>query len=184
MLNPPPTQHVFRSNGSHTVRVQICEIVDDPGPPQVPTISDLVPVRQIMSREVICAREDLEIGALLDLMVARHIGCVPVVDERGRPIGMVTKFDVVEQLLATRTPDPDGEPPPAATVGEVMMPLAITLDEHATIAHAAAMMSVEDVHHVPIVAGGGPLIGIISAMDIVRWLASNDRGVPGGAVSP
>lgn len=181
-MNPPPTQHVYRGQGNHSVWVPICEL-DDATLPRVPTIADLVPVRRIMSREVICAREDLEIGALMDLMVRHHIGCVPVVDDHGRPIGMVTKFDVVEQLLDARTPE---GPAPAATAGEVMMPLAITLDEHATIAHAAAMMSVEDVHHVPIVTGCGALIGIISAMDIVRWLASNDRGVTdlGDAISP
>jgi CBS-domain-containing membrane protein len=112
----------------------------------------------------------------MDLMVRRRIGCIPVVDERGRPIGMVTKFDVVEQQLASRAPRAA-----TATVADVMMPLAITLDERATVAHAAAMMSIEDVHHVPIVAAGGALIGVLSTMDIVRWLAANDGIVAHGA---
>ena len=55
-----------------------------------------------------------------------------------------------------------------------MMPLAFTLDEHATIDHVAAMMSIEGVHHVPIVAESGCLIGVVSSLDIVRWLATND----------
>ena len=148
----------------------ICED-DDAALLRLPTIADLLPARRIMSRDVICAREDLEVEALMDLMMRRRIGCVPVVDDRGRPIGMVTKFDLVEQLLAARG---DSGAPAVTTTGQVMMPLAITLDEHATIAHAAAMMSLEDVHHVAIVAGGGALIGIVSTMDIVRWLASND----------
>lgn len=179
-VNSPPTQHVYRGHGSHTVRVPICE-PDDAGLPQVPTIADLVPVRRIMSREVICAREDLDVATLLDLMVRRHIGCIPVVDDRGRPVGMVTKFDVVEQQLAARG---SHAAPAATTAGELMMPLAITLDEHATVAHAAAMMSVEDVHHVAIVTEGGALIGVISSMDIVRWLASNDGMRPAGDGEP
>lgn len=167
--NSPPTQHVFRGHGSQTVRVPICE-TDGEGLPQVPTIADQIPVRRIMSRDVVCAREDLDASALIDLMVRRRIGCVPVVDERGRPIGMVTKTDVVEQQLAAVL----HHAPAAATAGELMMPLAITLDEHATLAHAAAMMSVEDFHHVAIVSDGGALIGVVSTMDIVRWLAAND----------
>ncbi len=167
--NTPPTQHVFRGRGSHTVSVPICE-ADAEGLPQVPTIADLIPVRRVMSREVVCAREDLDVGALVDLMVRRRIGCVPVVDERGRPIGMITKTDVVEQQLAAML----HHAPPAATAGELMMPLAITLDEHATVAHAAAMMAIEDFHHVAIVSEGGALIGVVSTMDIVRWLAAND----------
>ena len=39
-----------------------------------------------------------------------------------------------------------------------MMPLAITLNEHATIAHAAAMMSLEDFHHVMVVASDHALL--------------------------
>lgn len=173
--SPPPTQHVYRGQGSHTVRVPICES-DDPELLRLPTIADLLPVRRIMSREVVCAREDLEVGALTELMMRRHIGCVPVVDERGRPIGMITKFDLVEQLFAARA-DHGARAP--TTAGQVMMPLAITLDEHATIAHAAAMMSLEDVHHIAIVAASGALIGVISTMDIVRWLASNDGVLAG-----
>lgn len=164
-----PTQHVYRSHGSHSLRMPICE-ADGEELPQVPTIADLVPVRRIMSREVVCAREDLDVGALLDLMVRRRIGCVPVVDERGRPIGMVTKTDVVEQQLEAAM---HGKPP-ATTAGTLMMPLAITLDEHATVAHAAALMTVEGFHHLAIVSAGGALIGVVSTMDVVRWLAAND----------
>jgi CBS domain-containing protein len=178
MTHSPPTQHVYRGHGNHSVRVPVCETHDD-DVVRVPTVADLVPARRIMSREVVCAREDLDVSALLDLMVRRHIGCVPVVDDRGRPIGMVTKFDVVEQQLASR-----GGTPLATTAGALMMPLAITLDEHATVAHAAAMMSVEDVHHVAIVSDGGALIGVISSMDIVRWLASNDGTVATDQPSP
>jgi CBS domain-containing protein len=167
--NSPPTQHVYRGHGSHSVRVPICD-VDDSGLIQLPTIADLLPARRIMSREVICAREDLDVEALLELMMQRHIGCVPIVDEGGRPIGMVTKFDLVEQLAMRGA----HATPAATTAGQVMMPLALTLDEHATIAHAVAMMSIEDVHHVVIVADSGTMIGIISTMDIVRWLAAND----------
>ena len=163
-----PTQHIYRGRGSHAVRVPEYEL-DTAGVSPVPTIADRVPVSQIMSREVICAREDLEVAALMDLMVRRHIGCVPVINERGRPIGMVTKFDLVEQMQFSRT---RAEAP--ATAGALMMPLAITLDERASVAHAAALMAIEDVHHVAIVADSGALIGVVSSMDIVRWLAGND----------
>ena len=166
--NPPPTQHVFRGRGVHTVRTPLWGD-EAHALRKVPTIADTVPVCQIMTREVVCAREDLELPALLELIVRRHIGCVPIVDDRGHPVGMVTKFDLVEQLM------PGGDrPPPPRVAADVMMPLAITLDERATVAHVAAMMSVEDVHHVPITAASGTLIGVVSAMDVVRWLAVND----------
>ena len=170
----PPTQRIYRGHGTHSVRMPFWE-ADEPAIAKVPTIADIVPACRIMSREVICAREDLEVAALMDLFVRHHIGCVPIVDDRGHPIGMVTKLDLVEQLICARDPEPAA---PALVASQVMMPLALTLDERATVAHAAALMSIEAIHHVPIVAGSGCLIGVISSMDVVRWLASND-GVPG-----
>jgi CBS domain-containing protein len=169
MLSPSPTQHVFRGHGKHIVRVPICG-GEDPGHVPAPTIADQIPVRQIMSSEVICACEDLDVAALIDLMMRHRIGCIPVIDERGRPIGMVTKLDLVEHLVAMRA----GHEHQPAIAGELMLPLAIVLDEHATVAQAAALMAVEDVHHIAVVANSGALIGVISTLDIVRWLAAND----------
>ena len=142
-----------------------------------PTIADRVPISEIMTREVVCARHDLRIDALVPVMVRNHIGCLPVVDERGRPVGMITKLDLVEQL------DRAGDRLIPETAADVMMPLAMTLDERATVAHAAAMMALEDVHHIPVVAGGGAVCGIVSTLDIVRWLARNDGFVARGSAS-
>jgi CBS domain-containing protein len=136
-------------------------------PESVPTIANEVPVTDIMSRQLTCASTDLEIDRLLELVVQQHIGCIPVVDDHGRPVGMVTKLDLVEQLSEADT----GK---RLTARHVMMPLAFTLGERATVAHAAAMMAAEDVHHVPIVDAGGAAIGLVSSIDIVRWLARND----------
>ena len=135
---------------------------------QVPTIADLVPITEIMTRKVTCAARDLRVEELVKLMVHNHIGCLPVIDHAGRPIGMVTKLDVVEQLGVRDR----------GTATEIMMPLAMTLGDHATVAHASRMMADEDIHHVPIVDDEGRLIGIVSSMDIVRWLAKNDGFSP------
>ena len=130
--------------------------------PKTPTIADRIPVTAIMTRDIVCARAELSTEALKELLVKNHIGCVPIVDDRGRPKGIVTKLDLVERVE------------PALTAAEVMMPLAITLNTHATIAHAAAMMAVEDFHHLMVVGTDHVLVGVISTMDIVRWLARND----------
>ncbi len=163
------TQQVYRGHGEHSVHVPVAEDVDREDM-RVPTIADMVPASWIMTRDVVCARVDLDIDALVELVVRRRLGCVPVVDQDGCPIGMVTKQDLVEHLLDRNNLDV----PTTLEVRQLMMPLALTLDEHATIAHVAAMMSVEGIHHVGIVAESGCLIGVVSALDIVRWLAAND----------
>jgi CBS-domain-containing membrane protein len=128
-----------------------------------------VPIASIMTRNIVCARPELQLDALIGLMIQNHIGCVPIVDERGRPHGIVTKLDLVEAM----------QEPPGATVrrtaGDVMMPIALTLDERATVAHAVSMMTLEDLHHVMIVSCHGTLIGVVSSKDVVRWLAETGR---------
>lgn len=171
-----PIQRIYNGRGTTVERLMACPECD-PELPRVPTIADLVPVTEIMTRDVTCARRDVDSARLVELMVRNRIGCVPVVEEPGRPIGMITKLDVVEQVLANdrgESDSPSGSSLTPRTANELMMPLAITLGDRASVAHAAALMATEDVHHIPIVDAEGRLIGIVSTMDIVRWLAKND----------
>lgn len=137
------------------------------------TDAECVPVTEIMTRNVVCARPRLAVTSLARLMVRNHISCVPVVDDRGHARGMVTKSDLVE-LLDTLD---NGDAPEVATrtAADIMMPLAITLDERASVAHAASMMAIEGFHHVMIVAQSGVLVGLVSSQDVVRWIADNDK---------
>jgi CBS domain-containing protein len=134
----------------------------------VPTIAGLVPITEIMSRRLVTAPPDLPAERLVELLRDRHVGCVPIVNEAGRPIGIVTKQDVVECMR-------DGR----ATARELMMPLPRSLGERATVGQAASMMSAEGVHHVLILDEDRRLIGIVSSLDVVHWLARND-GVAAG----
>ncbi len=155
--------------------------------PGTPTIAGLVPVTDIMTREVICALDDVPIETVIDLLVNNYIGCVPVVDEDGCPHGMLTKRDLVEPManhVSTAGESPTWCQPAPRTAGEAMLPLVFTLDEHATVAQAATMMATEDLHHVPVVSANGRLVGVVSSLDIVRWLARNDGLVPGASRRP
>lgn len=171
-----PIQHIYRHQGALIDRALSCEAADT-SPVRVATVAGQIPVTQIMTRQLTCARRDLTAEQLVELVVHHRIGCVPVVEDPGRPIGMITKLDLVEQLPAAECgakEAADARRSPPHTAGQLMMPLAITLGETASVAHAAALMATEDIHHVPIVDAAGRMIGIVSAMDIVRWLAEND----------
>jgi CBS domain-containing protein len=167
------TQRVYDGHGHLRVRdIAPCEHDEATAPPRSATIADDVPATAIMSRRLVCAYPDLPLVALARLFIDEHVGCVPIIDHRGRPQGIVTKSDLAEQLavgIATLA---------FKTASDIMMPLALTLDERATLAHAASLMTLEDLHHVMIVSCDGTLIGIISAKDVVRWLVENDQ-LPG-----
>lgn len=155
----------FRIHGPRGVVELAVEATTGERPPSPSDAgADQVSVSEIMSRRLICAFPDLSLTKLIHLMIRERLGCVPVVDDTGHPVGMVTKFDIVEHFEA---------PKPDALVEHVMMPLAITLDDNATVAHAAALMASEDMHHVMIVSDRR-LIGVVSTMDVTRWLARSE----------
>ena len=142
-------------------------------PRPMPTNAESVPVAAIMTRNVVCAKPRLPVRSLARLMIRNHISCIPVVDDRGCPRGMVTKSDLIELLDTSNGRDaPELE---TRVAGDIMMPFAITLDDRATVAHAASMMAIEDFHHVMIVGSSGVLIGVVSSQDVVRWIVENDR---------
>jgi CBS-domain-containing membrane protein len=163
-------QHVYGDHGEiHVRRLAPCGHADPAPPPRTATIAVRVPITAVMTRVVVCARPDLPVTELSHLFRDEHIGCVPIIDERGRPQGIVTKSDLVEPLT-----DEENRWM-FQTARDVMMPIALTLDERATLAHAASLMTLEDLHHVMVVSCCGTLIGVVSAKDVVRWLVENDQ---------
>jgi CBS domain-containing protein len=132
-----------------------------------------ISVAEVMTRHVLCVAPDVEIESLSSLLIERGISGVPVVNERGLPVGMVSKTDIVRH----RYENGETEAGEGATVGELMVPIAFTLLEGATLGHAAALMAWEGVHRIPICSDAGDVIGIISALDVVRWL-SRAEGYP------
>lgn len=171
MHDNQPVQHIHGNRGAEIKRAMQCADISCEVP-SVQTIADLVPLTEIMSREITCAHRELGADRVAELIVFNHVGCVPVVEEPGRPIGMITKRDLVERFVARESAGSDGLA--FQTAGTLMMPMTIALREHATIAHAAALMANEDIHHLCVVDAEGRLIGVVSTMDIVRWLAHND----------
>jgi CBS domain-containing protein len=163
------TQRVYDGHGSLRLRdLGACGHEAPLVPRRAATIADSVPITTVMSPTLVCAYPDLPLVALIRLMVDQHIGCVPIVDHQGHPHGIVTKSDLVEQLV-------DDKPVAFRCAQDVMMPFALTLDERATVAHAASLMTLEDMHHVMVVSCTGALIGVVSTKDIVGWLVENDQ---------
>lgn len=125
------------------------------------TISASTPIQSVMSRATITCRPDAEVETLMAVMTSNHIGCIPIVDSSNRPVGIVTKLDLIE----CRNAKP-------RTASDVMMPCAMTLMPTDTVSHAAKLMSAESFHHVLVVDTERTLVGVISTFDITRWLAS------------
>lgn len=150
--------HTRFAQGTAQFEVRAPEVADERGE---------TPVSQVMSRKVVCARAEMDASEARRRMLERGVGGMPVVDAWGRPVGMLSKSDLVEHEVTTA--------PGRASVGDIMMPLCFSLPPDAPIAQAAALMAYEGIHRVVVIDRSGHLVGMISALDVARWM-----GLAGG----
>jgi len=172
------------------------DLVAVSGPPVEAARPSRVPVSAVMTSDVVCVQKDLSVETLTTLFLESGFSGAPVVDENGRPIGLVSKTDLVRERcddvgLEEREPlwvreeggveyelGPEFHAAPIAraTVADIMMPIVFALPENATVAKASALMVFEGVHRIPIVSSGGQVVGILSSLDILGWLAGTPVG--------
>jgi CBS domain-containing protein len=137
--------------------------------------ADHAPIASIMTTQVICVGPRLPIVALEALFLDHGISGTPVVDRSGVAVGMVSKTDLVRFHQQSRTSGDSVE----AVVADIMMPLAFCLPPNETIARAAALMAFEGMHRVPIVNAHRQVVGLVSTLDVMRWMARKHGYVVG-----
>lgn len=96
------------------------------------------------------------------LLVDERVPALVVVDETQTLCGLVTRTDVLRVLL--EQPDAD------ASVAMSMWVVAIPVDS--PIENAAALIAIENVGQVVVTGRDGELLGLVSAVDIARHVAT------------
>jgi CBS domain-containing protein len=162
-----------------------------PSPTREPKPADSLGA--IMTRDVVCVPPELDVDALAELFLQRRISGAPVVARDGTAIGIVSKTDVLRQRYENGDTECAEPAEPArirrggvevdlgpgyhvlhaspTRVVDIMMPVSFSMPEDAPVSRAAALMALEGVHRIPIVAADGSVVGIVSALDVLRWLA-------------
>jgi CBS domain-containing protein len=141
-------------------------------------------VIDLMTTEVVTIGADQTIKDAARLMVADRVSGLPVVDDSGRLIGIVTEADFLERQVDKESPSggllgavfgPQSSHADAVTVREVMSTNVITVAADAKVAEAARLLATNSIKRLPIVDGDGAVIGIISRADIVAAFARPDE---------
>lgn len=133
-----------------------------PGDPE-PSLADRTSVQVAMTRAVIALRAELPLEAARALLLERGVGGAPVVDDAGRPVGILTKTDLLRAGVKK-----------GARVADAMSRNVLTLPERAPVSEAAALLASEGVHRAPVVSREGTVVGIVTVLDLLRWLAQQD----------
>ena len=141
--------------------------------------------KDIMTSNVITTTRAQPIKELSELFVTHKINGVPVVDDNGGVIGVVTQGDLIEQQKNLHIPtvialfdavlfiesakkfEEDAKKLTGKTVNDIYHRNPITVTPSTETNEVATLMAEKDVHTIPVV-DGGKLIGIIGKIDVIK----------------
>ncbi len=125
-------------------------------------------VRELMHPGMITCKPDTPLGQVAVLLDHHHVHALIVADRDGRPLGVITDFD----LLAAEWLSTDQESLDAMrrmTAGELMTFPIDTIDGRAEVCDAAARMRHDGISRLLVEEQGKP-VGVISVSDFVASL--------------
>jgi CBS domain-containing protein len=118
-----------------------------------------------MSAGFVAVESGKTAGDAVAAMVKKRTGAVIVMDEKGRPAGIITERDVLKKVAA-RNKRPD-----EVTAQSIMSSPLITVRAIDSVDTAAAVMSKNRIKRLPVIEEDGSVAGILSATDIAKKLA-------------
>ncbi len=168
--------------GALVVRVEAVEVQSPPVRLHAPPRG--LRVDEVMVRDVVSVRSETPVSDLVRLLVQSDFYAVPVIDEAGRPIGIVTRTDLVErggsplrvQLVRALGAAPDDQAAPGMTARDVMTAAPLVVRGETPVLDAVRLMVARGVKRLPVVDDAGRLVGIISRLDVLRAVGVTPAG--------
>ena len=147
---------------------------------------------QIMTRQVITIAVDAPIVDAANTMLDKHISGLPVVDEAGKLVGIVSQGDFIRRaeigtqrkrgrwlkyLVGPGREASDFVHERGRKVGEIMTPDPCTVTEDATLEDIVELMERNHVKRLPVLRGD-KLAGIVTRTNLLQAVAGLTRDVP------
>ncbi len=119
-----------------------------------------VHIRDFMNPDVVTVTAGTLAVDCVKVMEAEHVSSLVVVDE-GQPIGIITEKDLARKIVGK------GLDPNNVTAHDIMTHELVTVRPDVSLANAMHLMGERGIKHLPVM-DGNKLIGIITAMDMIR----------------
>lgn len=144
--------------------------------------------KDVMTRDVITVRPDQSVEEVAKILADNKISGVPVVDEEGKLVGVVTEndfmvkardlqlpfyitlFDSIIFLESPRRFNEELKRFAASKVKDIMTRQVVAVDEETPLFEIARIMTSRSINRVPVVRDG-KVLGIVTRNDVVRALA-------------
>ncbi|MBW4585631.1 CBS domain-containing protein [Aetokthonos hydrillicola Thurmond2011] len=151
-------------------------------------------VADVMTRDPIVVKPETPLNKAVQILAERHISGLPVVDDAGKLVGIISETDLMWQETGVTPPayimfldsviylknpaayERDLHKALGQTVGEVMSknPI-ITISPEKTVKEAAKIMQDHKVHRLPVLDSEGQVIGILTRGDVIRVMAASQE---------
>ncbi len=135
-------------------------------------------VKEAMTSPVVTVTEEVSVRAALKLLDRHAVTSLPVVDDVGRVVGIVSEADLVRDAVLRdqrkrMIPQDVKDVPPPRRVGDVMTAHPVTVTTTDDLADAVDLLTTTTVKSLPVL-DGGRVVGMLSRRDVVRLLARDD----------
>jgi CBS domain-containing protein len=146
-------------------------------------------VADVMSRDPIVVGPQTPIKEAIKILAEQRISGLPVVDESGKLVGVISETDLLWQETGVEPPvyimfldsviylenparhDQELHKALGQTVGEVMSSDAVTVKPDQPLRKAAKLMQEKSIRRLAVTDDAGKVIGILTPGDIVRAMA-------------
>ena len=147
----------------------------------------MLTVKDIMTKDVVTVLPDMEIVEAAKLLLEKGFNGVPVVNRKGKLVGLLCQSDLVAQQKKFPVPslftlldgvisftsmkdiEREVKKMTAMTVADAMTPDPTTVEPDTSIEELGTIMVEKNFHTVPVV-DKGELVGIVGKEDVLRTL--------------
>lgn len=112
-------------------------------------------ITELMTATPLTIRPTDVVGDIRDAILEFGVHCLPVSDAEGRPVGIVTSWDLVEEYA------------PQESIANAMTPRVMTIGAHQSAREAANEMVEHAIHHLVVVDDQRQIVGVVSSLDLL-----------------
>jgi CBS domain-containing protein len=116
----------------------------------------------LMLKDVVTTNGNVVIKEAIDLLFKRHIGCIVVVDDAQKCIGIFTERDAIRVVAQDLPLD--------TKIEKIMTNTPFTVNEDSPFEEAKNIIKTYKIRHLPVTTKDGKLVGLISVRHILNEL--------------
>ena len=134
-----------------------------------------VTARDLMTPNPVSLRGSATVPEVVAFLTDTGFSAAPVIDDAGRPVGVISRTDVVVYERARSTSAAGGPAGSSAALraADLMTPVVLSVSPGASALEVARQMVHQNVHRL-FVTEGSALVGVISALDLLRHFSAGD----------